>query len=256
MVRKPARMYRKVEGQVYTRKEYMGGIPHCRVTQFDTGNVHQTYRFHYSIHAEEAANVRDQSLEAVRVSLVRVMESVASNNYHVKVRKYPHAILREHKMATGAGADRISDGMRRAFGKPVGHAVRANIGDILFTLSFRSENLDSAKEAMRKAATKLPMPSKAVLVEDSKVVEGPRAAPVVVEAPPPVPVTEGAEGAEGATPAAVEETKPGEKGKAAPAAKPGEKGKGEHTGDKGKAAPAAKPEAGKGEHAAPAKGKH
>lgn len=238
MVRKPARMYRKVEGQVYTRQEYMGGIPHCRVSQFDTGNVHQVFKYRYSIRALEAAQVRDQALEAARVTMVRVMDAVANNNYHLKVRKYPHQILREHKMATGAGADRISDGMRRAFGKPVGHAVRANIGDTLFTLSFRSENLDSAKEAIRKASTKLPMPCHAIYQEEANVVEGPRAAPVVIAPPPEEKPAETAEGAEGAAPA---------EGEAAP-----EKGGKEAKGKEGEAkAPAAAKPAAK---EAPAKG--
>jgi large subunit ribosomal protein L10e len=205
-------MYRKVEGQVYTRKEYMGGIPHCRVTQFDTGNVHQVYRHHCTILTKEAGQVRDQSLEAARVAIVREMERVASNNFHLKVSKYPHNILREHKMATGAGADRISDGMRLAFGKHVGHAVRANIGDKLYTLSFRSENLDAAREAVRKAACKLPMPVSAVFSEDVNVVEGPRAAPIVIEPAPEKPAEAApAEGEAPAEPGKAGEAKPGEK---------------------------------------------
>ncbi len=240
MVRKPSRMYRKVEGQVYTRTEYMGGIPHCRITQFDTGNVHQTYRFHFSLQTEEAANIQDKALEAARVSVVRVMDKVASNNFHVKVRKYPHAILREHKMATGAGADRISDGMRRAFGKPVGHAVRAQIGSTIITLGCRSENVPSAKEAMRKAASKLPVPVRVLVEEDSALVEGVRAAAVapVLAAPTPVEAAPTEEKAEGASPEA-----------AAPVGKGGKPAAGKETAAPAKpgakpAAPAgAKPEA-------------
>ncbi len=186
MVRKPNRMYRRIEGQIYTRKEYMGGIPHCRITQFDTGNVHQQYKFHFSMLAEEAAQVQDKALEAARISIVRVMDRAASNNFHVKVRKYPHQILREHKMATGAGADRISDGMRLAFGKPVGHAVRANIGDTLITLACRSENVPDAKEAIRKASSKLPTPVRVLVEERAGFVEEARAAaiaPVLEEKP-------------------------------------------------------------------------
>jgi large subunit ribosomal protein L10e len=246
-------MYRKVEGQVYTRKEYMGGIPHCRISQFDTGNVHQTYRFHYSIVAREAAQVRDQSVEAARVAVVREMERVASNNFHFKVRKYPHNILREHKMATGAGADRISDGMRLAFGKPVGHAVRANIGDVLFTLSFRSENQDSAVEALRKAACKLPMPTSVERVEDTSVVEGPRAAPIVIAPAPEKPAEEAAEG-EAAAPAEGEEkAEKGEKG-AAPAKGAAAPAKGAAAPAKGAAAPAKGAAAPAKGAAAPAKG--
>ncbi len=163
MTRKPARMYRKVEGQIYTRREYMGGVPTCRITQFDTGNVRGEFPLALSLGTEEAAQVRDIALEAARVSAVRVLEKAAPNQYRVKVRRFPHQILREHKMAMGAGADRISDGMRRAFGKPVGHAVRAEIGSELLTVYTTIDHLADAKEALRKASHKLPVPTRVIV---------------------------------------------------------------------------------------------
>lgn len=163
MTRKPARMYRKVEGQVYTRREYMGGIPTCRVTQFDTGNVRGTFGWSLTLGTEEAAQVRDIALESARVSAVRVLEKAAPNEYHLKVRRFPHQVLREHKMAMGAGADRISDGMRRAFGKPVGRAVRAGIGTELLTVYTTETHLADAKEALRKASHKLPVPTRVIV---------------------------------------------------------------------------------------------
>jgi large subunit ribosomal protein L10e len=164
MTRKPARMYRDIEGQVYTRREYMGGVPNCRIAQFDVGNLKTGFPLQLSLHAEEAAQVRDIALEAARISAVRVLEAQAPNQFHLKVRRYPHQILREHKMATGAGADRISDGMRRAFGKPVGHAVRTQIGMPLLTVYTQVANLAIAKEALRKASHKLPVPTRVVII--------------------------------------------------------------------------------------------
>ena len=163
MTRKPARMYRKVEGQIYTRREYMGGVPTCRVTQFDTGNLHAEFPVSLTLGTEEAAQIRDIALEAARVSAVRVLERAAPNEFHLKVRRFPHQILREHKMAMGAGADRISDGMRGAFGKPVGHAVRANIGAELLTIYTTPAHLEDAKEALRKASHKLPVPTRVIV---------------------------------------------------------------------------------------------
>jgi large subunit ribosomal protein L10e len=164
MTRKPARMYRSIEGQVYTRQEYMGGIPTCRVTQFDTGNLRTQFPIALSLEGEEAAQVRDIALEAARISAVRVLEKHAPNEFHLKVRRYPHQILREHKMAMGAGADRISDGMRRAFGKPVGHAVRSQIGATLLTIYTTLAHVEHAKEALRKASHKLPTPTRVTIL--------------------------------------------------------------------------------------------
>jgi large subunit ribosomal protein L10e len=163
MTRKPGRMYREIEGQVYTRQEYMGGIPQCRITQFDTGNLRTVFPLSLSLGCEEAAQVRDTALEAARISAVRVMEKTAPNQFHLKVRRYPHQILREHKMAMGAGADRISSGMRGAFGKAVSHAVRAQIGMELLTISTTDEHLADAKEALRKASHKLPTPTRVIV---------------------------------------------------------------------------------------------
>jgi large subunit ribosomal protein L10e len=163
MTRKPARMYRKVEGQIYTRREYMGGVPALRITQFDTGNLRTPFPVSLSLGMEEAAQVRDVALEAARISAVRVLEKAAPNEYRLKLRRFPHQILREHKMAMGAGADRISDGMRGAFGKPVGHAVRAGIGAQLMTIYTTEAHLDAAKEALRKASHKLPVPTRVIV---------------------------------------------------------------------------------------------
>ncbi|MHA2113057.1 MAG: hypothetical protein ACW98W_16390 [Candidatus Hodarchaeales archaeon] len=40
--------------------------------------------------------------------------SVGRENYHYRVCVYPHHRIRENKMMTGAGADRIQNGMRKA----------------------------------------------------------------------------------------------------------------------------------------------
>jgi large subunit ribosomal protein L10e len=81
----------------------------------------------------------------------------------IRILKYPHNILREHKLATGAGADRVSSGMRGAFGKAVGHAVRAQRGEKLLSVSTTKEHFETAKEALRRAKMKLPAPCKIIV---------------------------------------------------------------------------------------------
>ena len=43
MVRKPASMYRQIKGQAYTRREYMGGVPASRVSQYEMGNLREDF---------------------------------------------------------------------------------------------------------------------------------------------------------------------------------------------------------------------
>ena len=38
MARKPAKMYRQVKGQSFTRRKYTGGVPNNRILRFHMGN--------------------------------------------------------------------------------------------------------------------------------------------------------------------------------------------------------------------------
>ena len=66
-------------------------------------------------------------------------------------------------MIATAGADRLQEGMRKAWGKPMGLALRVMPGSVILELSVKKENLAKAKEAMRSASTKLPMVTNTVI---------------------------------------------------------------------------------------------
>ena len=158
MPRKPNSMYREIRGQAYTRKEYMGGVPQIRISQFDVGDLRTKFPLKAHLIAEEQCQIRHVALEAARVSANRYIAKKAGSAYHLKIRLYPHNVLRENKIATGAGADRISEGMRAAFGSPVGTAARVQPGMKIMTIETTEANLAHAKEALRKAGVKLPTP--------------------------------------------------------------------------------------------------
>jgi len=158
MPRKPNSMYREIRGQAYTRKEYMGGVPQIRISQFDVGDLRTKFPLKAHLIAEEQCQIRHVALEAARVSANRYIAKKTGSAYHLKVRLYPHNVLRENKIATGAGADRISEGMRAAFGSPVGTAARVQPGMKIMTIETTEANLAHAKEALRKAGVKLPTP--------------------------------------------------------------------------------------------------
>jgi len=116
--------------------------------------------------------VRHNALEAARVAANRLLEVKAGkDNYHLKIRVYPHQVLRENPMAAGAGADRISDGMRRAFGKPIGSAARVSRGQKLMTVRITQEFVSFAKEALRRASMKFPMPTRMVVDKGSELLK-------------------------------------------------------------------------------------
>ncbi|MBQ9830943.1 MAG: 50S ribosomal protein L16, partial [Methanocorpusculum sp.] len=109
MVRKPAKMYRNLAKKAYCRRQYMGGVPGCKVVQFDMGNLSADFPVAIHLEALEGCQIRHTAMEAARINMNRrLVNSIGKNNFHLKIRTYPHHVLREHKYATGAGADRVS----------------------------------------------------------------------------------------------------------------------------------------------------
>ncbi|UCB58202.1 MAG: 50S ribosomal protein L16 [Thermoplasmatales archaeon] len=161
MARKPSSMYRYVRGQPSTRKEYMGGVPNPRITQFVLGNKTSEFPVKLSLTAIERCHVRHNALESARITINRAMEKkVGTTNFRVRIRVYPHVVLRENKQATGAGADRVSQGMRAAFGKNVGTAAEIKANQIIMTVETSEQFIEASKQALRKAGIKIPTPCK------------------------------------------------------------------------------------------------
>ncbi|MFA6709714.1 MAG: 50S ribosomal protein L16 [Candidatus Methanomethylophilaceae archaeon] len=159
MVRKPAVMYREVKGMAYARKKYMGGIPNSRISQYDMGNLQEDFPVVLSLKVKNRVQIRHTSLEAGRIAANRLLSKEAGvANYHLRVRVYPHIVLRENKLATGAGADRVSSGMRAAFGKNVSIAARMERNQIVLSVSCTPTAFGTAKLALWKASMKFPTP--------------------------------------------------------------------------------------------------
>jgi large subunit ribosomal protein L10e len=160
MVRKPGKMYRNLAKKAYTRREYMGGVPGSKIVQFEMGNLSQEFPVEQHLHVEETCQIRHTALEAARISINRrLLKDVGRMNFHLKIRVFPHHVLRENKQATGAGADRVSEGMRLAFGKPIGTAARVSAGQKIFTVYTLPQYNDKVKEALRSGSHKLPSPT-------------------------------------------------------------------------------------------------
>jgi large subunit ribosomal protein L10e len=102
-------------------------------------------------------------------------------NFHLKLRVFPHHVLRENKQATGAGADRVSEGMRLAFGKAVGTAARVMKDQVVFTTYTTPQYIDKVKEAMKAGGHKLPSPAYFTVVDKSGSMSAELPSPAVHE---------------------------------------------------------------------------
>ncbi len=159
MAKNPARMYRKIMQHAYTRREFMGGVPGNRILQYQAGKVNGDFPITLDLIPEERGQIRHTALEAMRITAVRALDTaVGRENYHLIVRVYPHHVLRQNKQASGAGADRVSMGMRLAFGKAIGTAARVEAGQAILTVRVTAKGFVAGKEAMRKAYNKVASP--------------------------------------------------------------------------------------------------
>ena len=158
-----AKNYREVKGQPYTRHEYIKSIPQSKITKFTMGDPNATFTYQATLITKQAAQIRTNALEAARVATNRVLMDKLGNNYLLQILPYPHAILRENKMIFGAHADRLQDGMSRAFGKPIGTAARVKVDQQIMQIKVNQDAVETAKEALKRGSIKLPMPCKIVI---------------------------------------------------------------------------------------------
>ena len=167
---RPGRCYREIK-RPYTRqsqrkpkKGYVKGVPGSKLVTFEMGKLKDTFSLNVSLVAKRAVQIRHNALEAARVAANKYMaDAIGEENFHMKVIVFPHHILRENAMATGAGADRYQSGMRLAFGRPVGTAAQVRENQKLFVIKSIPGKYAEIKAAFKIAMSKLPTPCRVVV---------------------------------------------------------------------------------------------
>lgn len=152
-----AKNYRSIRGMLYTRLEYIHGAPQPRITRFTMGTHKTDYDSEVRLKAKERILVRDRALEALRINVNRLLQKkIGLNNYRFIIVVHPYHVLRENKMMTGAGADRLQEGMRRAFGKPVGRAAAVEAEQVIAKVLTYSNYALIAASILKSGASKIP----------------------------------------------------------------------------------------------------
>ena len=148
--------YRKGNGQPYTRKQYIKGKPQIKIAKFEGGQKGD-YDFSVQLLINEKMQLTHMAIESTRLTANKTLEKAAGESgYFSKLRIYPHVLLRENKMIAAAGADRLQEGMRRAFGKAVSLAARVKRGQCIMELQVKKEHVEAAQNALKLACVKLP----------------------------------------------------------------------------------------------------
>jgi large subunit ribosomal protein L10e len=148
--------YRRGNGQPYTRKKYIKGKPQIKIAKFE-GGKQGDYDYTVQLLLNEKVQITHMALESARLAANKELEKVAGENgFYSKLRVYPHILLRENKMIAAAGADRLQEGMRRAFGKAVSLAARIQAGQCILEFQVKKEHLELAKKSLKGSCVKLP----------------------------------------------------------------------------------------------------
>jgi large subunit ribosomal protein L10e len=151
------------------RREYVRGGADPKITRFDVGNRKRIdWPITLGLMAKHNVRISHHALEAARVKANQyLVKRIGVKNYHMKVRKHPHNVYREHSMMAFAGADRLSSGMRNGFGHPIGRCARTHAGDIILQIGCEMRHVNQVKEAIKRAKFKICVGTRIVLL-DSK----------------------------------------------------------------------------------------
>jgi len=148
--------YRVGRGQPFCRKEYIKGSPQIKIAKFQ-GGKRASYDYCVQLLTNEKCQIRHVAIESCRLAANKTLEqSTGETGYFSRLRIYPHVLLRENKMVATAGADRISEGMRRAWGKATSLGARVQLGQCIMEFYVNAAHLEKAKKALKSACVKLP----------------------------------------------------------------------------------------------------
>ena len=162
-----ARNFRNPDRMAYTRRKFMGGIPGSKIVKFTMGNTGRKFPMRVELINLEHGQIRNNSLESARIAANRQLElQLGTELYAMKVIPFPHIVLREHKRVNVAQADRFQEGMKRPYGKPTGTAARVKRGEPLIVIEVEQAGVEVAKDALKRAMDKFPVPSRIFVREN------------------------------------------------------------------------------------------
>lgn len=154
--------YRRIERPYtrkskYRKKNFVRASPTNLIVRYDMGELQRKFDYRIDVNSEDSIQIRHNALEAARKSSNRILEKKTGKvGFRLKIRVFPHHILRENPLASGAGADRMSTGMAHSFGKPIGLAAQVHKGQTLFEVHVDKSNLAAGKEAAGRIISKIP----------------------------------------------------------------------------------------------------
>jgi len=156
--------YRTID-RPYTRwsrarkKAFVKSRPGKKVIKFDMGdlvNGRTKYPVILKVISKDLSQVRTNAIEASRVvALKRLEAQYGRTGFYFKIKAVPHQAIRENPLAAGAGADRLSTGMKHSFGKIIGTAAHVEVGKELMEIYLPEGDEAFGRSVLNVAVKKL-----------------------------------------------------------------------------------------------------
>ncbi|MDP4039237.1 MAG: 50S ribosomal protein L16 [Candidatus Pacearchaeota archaeon] len=169
-----ASAYSKKKNRPYTRqsknksKSYIKQNPHNKIVKYNLGNVElfNSGKFKNVVKfiSEEDVLIRDNAIESGRLVINKNLEKKLPKQFYFEIKLFPHHILRNNKTAAGAGADRLSSGMKHSFGIIEGRAARVHKGKEIFIVYCENEQgIKIIRDIFRMVKAKVPCKTKIIV---------------------------------------------------------------------------------------------
>ncbi len=168
MALRKASSYSKRNITPYTRKSskskknYIKTVPLNKVTRFKMGQKSdwEAGKMNHIIKlvSGEKVQIRDNALESARKYVLRLLHKQIPEEFYFEVKTYPHQIIRENKVYSGASkGERINTGMAQSFGSVMGRSAVVNKNKTIFLLALYNEkNRKLVYGALKRVKPKLP----------------------------------------------------------------------------------------------------
>ncbi|MFP4118782.1 MAG: 50S ribosomal protein L16 [Candidatus Woesearchaeota archaeon] len=141
----------------YRSKAFVRAVPTNKIVKYEMGNLSKEFPYTVRLHSSTDIQIRHNALESARKTANRALDlGIGRTSYKFKLRVYPHHVLRNNPLAAGAGADRMSTGMKMSFGKPVGVAAQVREGQPIMEVHCNKRGIAAAKKALSRARKKFP----------------------------------------------------------------------------------------------------
>jgi large subunit ribosomal protein L10e len=167
-----ASSYSKKKVTPYTRKSakkkksYVKTVPHNKIVRFKMGRKSDyeqgKLKNIIKLVSGEKILIRDNALEAARKFILRNLQKELPEQFYLEVKTYPHHILRENKVYSGASkGDRYNTGMSQSFGSVMGSAAIVKKNQAIFIIALEDEKKRGVvNKILNKVKPKLPCHSR------------------------------------------------------------------------------------------------